>query len=100
MRTDDWNARVIGKASNEGFQEVPDRLERLDYSSAEGEGLDATLGNVSLSLRRAHVELNPLSTAEEEHFGVGNLGVSEEDGVAAEERLGLPRRDIHLELRV
>ena len=98
--SDDRDVRVSGNTSNEGLHKVPHRLERLNDSFAEGEGLNAALADVSLCLWSAHVEGNLLLAAEEEHLRVGNLGVSEEDGVAAEKRLRLARRDQHLKLRV
>jgi len=87
-------------STDKGFNGVPDGLKGLNYSFTEGKCLNSVKTNVSLSLRCAHIEGDLLLATEEENLWVSDLGVGEENSIAAEERFWLLCSDKHLELRV
>ena len=97
MRADDGPAWVVSDATNESLERRPQRLDVLNHVFAESEGFYATIADISLSLRRVHLEGESVGTVEGKQLEVLDLGVGEEDDILAELALGISGVDNHVE---
>ena len=74
---------VVRNASEESLKCVPQRREVLDNIVAESICLDTAVTNISLGLRRVHLESQFVAAVEEENFEMLDLGVCEQDDILA-----------------
>lgn len=96
MRADPRQIGVRGEPAGEGLDKEPERLELLHDVLTEGECLDATKVDISLGLGSGHLEAELVSAFEVEGLEMLDLGVSEQDGVVAEEVFRLVCRHYHI----
>ena len=75
--------RVVRDASDEGLHCVPQRLEIFNNIVAEGKCLDTAITNISLCLRRVHLEGEFVGAVEEENFEVLDFSVGKQDDILA-----------------
>ena len=88
---------VVRNASEESLKCVPQRREVLDNIVAESICLDTAVTNISLGLRRVHLESQFVAAVEEENFEMLDLGVGEQDDILAEVRSGFACGHIDVE---
>ena len=83
VRANDRDMGVIRDATNKCLHGVEERLNVLDDILAESKCLDASIADISLGLRRVHLESEAVLSVEVKNLEVLNFSIGKQDNILA-----------------